>query len=149
MLPLFSLATPGEPVNKSVLKPETLKFGTGVNTVNKFLNNKSRKLSNEVTFYYLKINTVQVENVKIKDAFLVSDNGTITSFSLELDKHNGAKLLADYVKKYGMPVGDVIDVLEWKDGDMVFEIHETEAGYLATYTPATPEPLLAVTNNSF
>lgn len=137
MLPLFSLATPNFDLNKNSLHPANLKYGIDVSSVNKFLTKKSKKFSNEITFHYLKSDFIKLDNIKIKDAFVVADNGTIKSYSLELDKENGATLLSDVVKQYGMPVDDVIDVLEWKLGSFVFEIHETESGYLATYKPLT------------
>jgi len=144
MLPFLAFSAPSADNSSEVsIKPKNFKFGTRVETVSNFLNNKKTKLSNEVTSHNVKVSTINTGAAKLDDAVVISEKGVVKTLALVFNKANGEKFREDMIKQYGMPQAEMVDSFEWKSENIMFEIHETEAGFTATYQNADTEPLLA------
>ncbi|MDB5249222.1 MAG: hypothetical protein JWQ40_3616 [Segetibacter sp.] len=140
MMPVLAFSNPSlKYFKEDKINPEALKSGMNIKTVTKFLDGKkSTKLTDGRTSQKLKRNAIDIGNISIREAFVISDNGIITRLLLILNKKQGAKFLSNTIKKYGMPFGEMIDAYAWEINNVIFEIHETEVGYIATYKPKSP-----------
>jgi hypothetical protein len=136
MMPLMFFSIPSSKFFKEKIHPEFLKPGMNIEAFTRFfVKDKSSKLEDVTTLQKLKCDAVDIDNISIKEALVISDSGIITRLSLILNKKQGAKFRSNVIQKYGMPIGEIIDVYAWKINNVVSEIDETEVGFIVTYKP--------------
>src|SRR3954454_6368323 len=116
MMPLIVFSIPSSKFFKEKkINPEFLKPGMNIEAFTRFFSKeKSTKLEDGTTMQKLKCDAVDIGNISIKEALVISDSGIITRLSLILNKKQGAKFRSNIIQKYGMPIGEIIDVYSWK-----------------------------------
>lgn len=133
MMPLVTLAGEGEiemPKEFKAFNTQTIALHLPV--AGKIMSKKATRLLTGEMAHQLQMNLAG--DVKVEDAQAIALNGNMKSLRLKFNKASGEKYLASLIKKYGMPVGDMIDNYEWTIDEVTFEIHETASGYEASYT---------------